>query len=270
MSSEAVQDIPLDTFCDDRNVRSRLNRELVDQIAASYQLVGQLQPVRARWVESRLSMIDGHHRLAAAYKAGLKTLACIIEEQALGGGDVIQRQLIANCLRENLSTVDTARAIQELMETMGWNGTQVAANLPFSKATVTRLLSLPSLPPPILAQVEAGQISASAAYELSQITDPAKQAELAAQLAEGRLTRDAISGARKAAKRPAKRTSNEPSRVTAILGESRSITVASAGLTLERFIELIEEVLAKARRVRSQGVELGTFVKMLRDQARAG
>ena len=58
--------------------------------------------------------------------------------------------------------------------------------------------------------------------------------------------------------------------MTAILGESRSVTVASSGLTLERFIELIEELLSKARRVRTQGVELATFIKMLKDQARAG
>jgi hypothetical protein len=136
---------------------------------------------------------------------------------------------------------------------------------------VSKTFALLSLSKDILEQIEAGKITPSAAYELTRVEDPSKRAELAAQLADGRLTRDALAGAVKSSKkRRTKCNNHQPGRVTAILGGSRSVTVASAGLTLERFIELIEELLAKARRVRSQGVELATFIKMLKDQARAG
>lgn len=270
MTTATVQAVPLENFHRDQRVRERLNPELVEQIAQSFLAVGQLEPVSGHLVDGRVGLLDGHHRLEAGYKAGFKTLDCIIKEQELSDGAVIQHQLIANCLRENPSSPETARAVKQLMDVTGWKASQISANTGFSPASVTRMLAMLSLPGPILAQVEAGKIPPSAAYELSQITDPVQQAELAAQLADGRLTRDAVKGARKAAKRPAKRAGSEPARVTAILGESRSVTVASAGLTLERFIELIEELLTKARRVRTQGVELSTFIQMLKDQARAG
>lgn len=271
MSAETVQAIPLDTFREDQRVRKQLNDELVEQIAQSFQLVGQLQPVRARWVGTELLLVDGHHRLAAAYKAGLKTLGCIVEQQALEDGQVIQRQLILNCLRESLSSVETARAIGQLMQATGWNASQAANNLGFSNAKVTRLLALLALPPAILQEVEAGRIPASAGYELAQVENPEQQAELAQHLATGMLTRDAVAGRRKArVKAAAGSTEAAPARVTALLGAGRTITVSAAGLTLESFISLIEELLGKARRVRAQGVELGTFIKMLRDQARAG
>jgi ParB family chromosome partitioning protein len=269
MAPAMIQHFPLDKFRVDQRVRERLNPELVDKIANSFKAVGQLQPVRARLVDDLLWMIEGHHRLAAAQQAAMKTLACIIEEKPLDDGEVIQQQLVMNCLRESPTGLEEARGLRQLMEANGWNASQAAAATGFSNATVTRRLAMLSLPPYILEQVEAGKISPSSAYELSTVTDLAKQAELATQLAEGRMTRDGITGARKTAKRPAKRGEGQPSRVTAILGQSRSITVSSAGLTLERFIDQIEELLTKARKVRSQGVELGTFIKMLRDQARA-
>jgi hypothetical protein len=130
-------------------------------------------------------------------------------------------------------------------------------------------LALLELPAEIIKQVEAGKIPPSGAYELARVTDAKQQAVMAAQMAAGQLTRDGAAGARKAAKRSDKPGESQPSRVTAILGESRSITVACAGLTLERFISLVEELLAKARRERSRGTELGTFISLLRDQARS-
>ena len=56
---------------------------------------------------------------------------------------------------------------------------------------------------------------------------------------------------------------------TAQLSEGRTVTVVGHSLNLESFIEILEETLAKARRVRPQGVELITFCKMLKDQSQA-
>jgi hypothetical protein len=79
------------------------------------------------------------------------------------------------------------------MELAQWNASQAAKELGFSAATVTRLLALLALPNSIVEQVQAGRIPASAAYELARIEDPARQAELAGQLAQGQLTRDGLS-----------------------------------------------------------------------------
>jgi hypothetical protein len=44
--------------------------------------------------------------------------------------------------------------------------------------------------------------------------------------------------------------------------------VCAAGLTLERLIECLEELLARARKVRPKGIELDTFLRLLRDEAK--
>ena len=265
--AEVIELFPLERFISHQRVRAELNQDVVDQIAQSYLTVGQLQPVRARWVDEMLAITDGNHRLAAAQKAGLAALACIVEGKQLGDGEVIHRALIANCHRAEMTPLDTARAIDELMGATGWTASEAASNLGFSNAKVSELRKLLTLPSSIVEQVRTGKISRSGAAELARVADPERQIELARQMANGHLTRDGAAGARKASKRPSTRADQCLSRVTALLGDSRSVTVASAGLTLELFIALIEELLAKARRERSRGTELSTFISLLRDQA---
>ena len=55
--------------------------------------------------------------------------------------------------------------------------------------------------------------------------------------------------------------------MTAPLGAGRAVTVTCQSLSLDGFIEILEELLGKARKVRTQGVELATFWKMLKDQS---
>jgi hypothetical protein len=70
------------------------------------------------------------------------------------------------------------------------------------------------------------------------------------------------------ASRKAEPGTKTSSRVTAKLGVNRAVTVLGESLCLESFIEILEELLGRARKVRSQGVELATFAKMLADQAK--
>ena len=193
--------------------------------------------------------------------------AAIIEEKALSQGEVIQRQLIANCQREGLSPCEQSDAISVLMEKTDWSQTQVGEHLGMSNATVTRLLALQVLPQSIREQVRAGKIAASAAYELARVGHSARQQELAGQLVSGKLTCDGLAGAMKAS-RKREQPAKSASRVTAKLGLNRAVTVVGEALCLESFIEILEELLGKARKVRSQGVELATFAKMLGDQAK--
>ena len=53
-----------------------------------------------------------------------------------------------------------------------------------------------------------------------------------------------------------------------MLAPDRSITICGPALTLDSLIGWLEELLSKARKARPQGLELGTFIRALKDQAR--
>ena len=166
--------------------------------------------------------------------------------------------------------MEKAAAMERLMKATDWNGKDIAGKLGVSAAMVSRLLSLLTLPEPIRQALKQGTIPASAGFELAKIGDRAIQADLAQRLAEGKITRDGVAGARKAARRESNdRPQAALKRLTAVLGAGRSVTVATAGDTLDDFIAVLEDALAKSRKARSQGFGLDTLLRLLRDQAEA-
>jgi ParB family chromosome partitioning protein len=271
--AKAIIELAVDNVVRSLNIREQgADPEAEAGLTQTVREHGVIQPILVRIRDGKYELIDGGRRLAAAMRAGCKTIPAIVEEGPLSDAQSVLQQLVANCQREDCKPLDKARALRLVIEQTGWTASEVAAKLGFSNATVTRLLALLALPEPIRRQIEAGEVSSSSAYELTHIEDPAKQVEMAAKLARGELTRDGLSGAvkrgRKAAARPGASVS-QPARVTALLGGGRSVTVSGSGITLDSFVEWLEELLAKARKARPQGIEINTFVKMLKDQAKA-
>ena len=202
--------------------------------------------------------------------AGLTSLAAIIEGEDLDATAVQQRQIIANCQRDDFTPPDKARGIKELMERTSGSAADVASKLGFTRGTVAKLLALADLPELIQTQIRHGKIPATAGYELSRIADAGEQEELAEKLASAQLTRDALSGIVKRHRSPRTGdTPKNPARVRIELSSGRSITLAGAGLDgIDGLIGWIEELLRTARRLRPKGLSLATFVRLLKDEAK--
>ena len=268
MTETSQPELAIDEITVLPQIRERFEESSIDGMAQSIREVGILQPIRIRLEGGQRIIVDGERRFRAAKRVGLLTVPVVIEEQPLSEADVIQRSLVANCQREDLTPLEKARAMATLMRATGSQAGEVATKCGLSNATVTRTLALLTLPEAIRERVNSGQIPASAAYELARVKDPQQQSELAYQLAAGRLTRDGLAGALKARRKGGGVLSAaKPRRAIAFLGAGRSVTVVGDCSTLDAFIEALEEALAKARKARPQGLALTTFCKMLKDQA---
>ena len=286
MADDAFLLLPLDRIGFHPQVRRTVDPDVVAAMARSIREVGVQLPVLVRRDGSdggdgggtgegdgdRYVVIDGETRVRAARAAGLTVIPAVVLGDALDEGGVVHRQLVANVHRADLRPLERAEGLRRLIDATGWTAAEAADRLGLSPASVSRSLALLSLPVAIRDHLDAGTITASAAYELARVDDPAEQADLAGQAAAaaGGLTRDALRGRRRAGGRPVAAAANpkgNTARVRVALDGNRSLTLAGPCDGLEGLVGALQEVLGKARRAVAQGISLKTFAKVQRDQA---
>jgi ParB family chromosome partitioning protein len=212
----------------------------------------------------------GQRRLKAAALAGLAEIPAIIHPAPKDEIEEAKIRLTENIARENLLPMELARGLERLLYG-GVTAAAVAAGVGMSAAGVTRSVSLLTLSPEIQLEIENGKISAAAGYELTLVTDPALREELARRTAEGKITRDGLAARRKQSSTVTE-TSSTPAattRATAKLGNGKSVTVYAPDLTLDLLIDTLEEASKRAKKARDSGVQLPTFLRILRDTARS-
>lgn len=234
--------------------RTEFDPEALHMLAASIRERGQLQPIRVRWVDAadRYVVIVGERRYRASIMAGLESIACVVAAGDATPEDILEDQLVENALREDLRPVEQARAYKTLLVARGLSHRQLAERLQIGHASIARALALLDLPGPIQAEVEAGSIAPNTAYELSKVTDPGEQAELAREAAEGRLRRDEI---KERTRTPRKATANRgaTSRAFATLAGPRVTVEHKGGLESPAVLAAVREVLAQLEREADPG-----------------
>ncbi len=263
-----VQYVELDKIVWPKQVRERHDDKDVVAMALSMKAVGQLYAILVVWAKDRWIGVDGATRWLAAKKLGWQTIAALPSDGELSEGNLVHRQLSANTVRTDLRPLEKARAVVRLMELTGWNASEAAPRLGMSNGAVTRLVSILSLPADIAQHVNNLIIPVSTAYQIAKLDDASKQAELAREVAAGRMTRDAASDFVKEAKgdvdTPRKR---EGSRAIMALGEGTSVTVKGESLSIDSVVSALEQLLGKLKKARHRGIELPNFVKMLKEQS---
>jgi ParB family transcriptional regulator, chromosome partitioning protein len=266
-------DLPIDRIHFAPQVRELFDDEPLGGLARSLATIGLQQPILVRPDGDGWLVIDGERRVRAAMLVGWETIPAIVDDREATEATTVQRQLVANCQRADLTPVETAKGIDRLMNATGWTAARVATELGLSPATVSKLLALLVLPKEVQDQVHAGTLAASTAYELAKIRDPKKRAKLTAEAAAGGLTREGVvaRGAGSGKEPPAVRAARRPSKckqVVVALGEGRKVTVAGPGLTLAALAAWTEELLARLRRLGEKDMDLREAAKALSAQRR--
>jgi ParB family chromosome partitioning protein len=187
---------------DPNQPRTDFDEEALDRLAESLSEHGQLQPIAIRWNDEvgRYLIVSGERRWRATLKAGRKTIDAVIVDPR-SESQILELQLIENCLREDLRPIEQAKAFRTLMDRNGWSGDQLARTLHMSDASVFRALALLTLSDAVQTHVESGGMAPSVAYELSKIDVPEVQAEVAARvMAEGLSRSETVEAVRRASK----------------------------------------------------------------------
>jgi len=183
---------------DPNQPRVEFDAESLTQLAKSLKSHGQLQPISVRWSrdDGRYIIVTGERRWRAAQQAGFSTIQAIMIDgdrtidPERAAEQVLELQLIENCIRDDLKPVEQAKAFRTLMDRNGWTATRLAEALHLTGASVSRALALLELPDPIQESVDAGRLAPSVAYEVSKLGDSEAQTQTAQQIMSQDLSRE--------------------------------------------------------------------------------
>ena len=173
-----------------RNPRHKV--EGLDELAASLQEYGLLQPVVVRRVNGAYELIAGHRRLAAAKQLGWPQIAAVVRDETDDQAYLLT--LTENLQREDLSPREEAAALEVLVRERGWTTRQVGEAIKRNHTYVSRRLRVfedPVLAPLVLER----KLPVSTAEELLRAPDARARQDLAARAAEHEWT---VGEARKA------------------------------------------------------------------------
>jgi ParB family chromosome partitioning protein len=157
-SSDAVNTLPVTALQPGKyQPRTRMDQEALNALAASIKAQGIMQPILVRPVgDGKHEIIAGERRWRAARIAGLSSVPVLVrnvpDQQALAVA------LIENIQREDLNALEEAAGIDRLVREFSLTHQAVADAVGKSRTTVTNLLRLLDLPPPVRELLAQGQL----------------------------------------------------------------------------------------------------------------
>ena len=141
------------------------------ELAESIRRRGVLQPVLVEEVVGGYQIVAGERRVRAAKLAGLDRVPVLV--RSFSPDERLEVALIENLQREDLTSIEEAKAYRQLMEARDLTQEQVAAKVGKDRTTVTNSLRLLKLPQKVQDAVEKGDLSAGHARALLAVTSPA-------------------------------------------------------------------------------------------------
>lgn len=268
MEPKLVENVPVSPIVSRGNIRKGLVEEDQVPLAESIKVNGILVPLLGHREGDAIVVDDGHRRLDAARRAGLDVVPMIVADRVPTMSELLTLQLVANCARSGLTTMERVRAIDGLMRESGWTASEVSRRLGGpSEAMVSKLLSLLVLRREVQDLIDAGRMPISSAYAIATVPDGGERERFIAEVLAGRLTRDKLVAVIKAGKsdngraQPRKPSKPRRARVVVPLGDGCSVAF-KPGVTVQAFITRLQDLMQRCIGLEPQ-IELAEAVKAL-------
>jgi len=169
-----------------RQPRKHFDEHALAELADSVKEKGVLQPLLVRRMGMGFEIIAGERRFRAAKKVGLKSVPVHIVKMT--DQEQLEAAIIENIIREDLSAIETARALAKLQKEFSLSQEDIAQRTGKSRSTVANLLRLFQLPESIQVLVEEKKITLGHAKALLAFSPEAKQLRLADLILEKKLS----------------------------------------------------------------------------------
>ncbi len=148
--------------------RREFDEAKLSELAESIRMYGILQPlvVTRREIKkedgglaTEYELISGERRLRASRLAGLSQVPVLIRQGEESDREKLELAIIENLQREDINSVDRARAFQRLAQEFGMKHAEIGKKVGKSREYVSNTLRILDLSDEILAAVSQGKIS---------------------------------------------------------------------------------------------------------------
>lgn len=157
--------------------RKNFDEEALNELALSIKEHGVFQPIIVKKSIKGYEIIAGERRFRASKLAGLETIPAIVKD--FSDEEMMQIALLENLQRENLTSIEEAKAYKSIIESMNITQDELAKKVGKSRSHVTNILGLLKLPASVQDMVLYNKLSMGHARVLSKLDDPKTIEDLA-------------------------------------------------------------------------------------------
>lgn len=157
--------------------RKNFDEEALNELASSIKEHGVFQPIIVKKSIKGYEIIAGERRFRASKLAGLETIPAIVKD--FSDEEMMQIALLENLQRENLTSIEEAKAYKSIIESMNITQDELAKKVGKSRSHVTNILGLLKLPASVQDMVLYNKLSMGHARVLSKLDDPKTIEDLA-------------------------------------------------------------------------------------------
>ena len=167
--------------------RGYLDEAAMEELVASVQASGVVQPIVVRPAgEGRYQLIAGQRRWEASRRAGKTTVPAVVRQ--VSDQQAMEMTIIENLQRQDLNTMEQARAFERLSREFGLTQEQMAQRTGIDRTTVSNYIRLLKLPIEVQALVEQDKVSFGHAKVLLSVNSPETIIKIATKLVEEELS----------------------------------------------------------------------------------
>lgn len=148
--------------------RKIMGENEITELSQSIKELGVLQPILVRQVGDAYELIAGERRLRAAQRAGLAEIpAMVVETQPLTQQIIA---LVENIQRKNLSAIEEAVCLQDIISKTAWSQTELSRRTGRSQASIANKLRLLRLDQSVQDLVISGKLGERQARSLLSLS----------------------------------------------------------------------------------------------------
>lgn len=187
LDSNKVLFLPVETIAPNPDQpRKVFSQRSLEELAASIQALGLLQPLTVRRRDDHWELVAGERRLRAAKLAGLREVPCLSLQIDSQRSSLLA--LVENLQRRDLDFWEEALALDRLISINQLSQEEAAKKIGKSQSAVANKLRLLKLPPDVLELLRSGGCSERHARALLALDSAALQMEAAQIILSDKLT----------------------------------------------------------------------------------